>query len=361
MFNGYHYLIVGGTFDGDEGKPSGFIAKLADAIACLVGNVTLVNGGNWMALARKLPGHLSDKTVVFWGPNVSNDEEKMIRQIKDLNPACFLVSTKRNYGEGDAYTRLDLVARALKTKSNLLLELTQEDGKFASTLIDPLGNTFCEEETDLAVVALALVTRMTELTTFTRVGSRQVDLATPAPDMPDFYQLVRDKAEVFHGLIHAVHQDRFLGNASFRCPHGFPSMRHEGLIFVSRRNLDKRLLGPDGFVAVNPQFLDGNVCYHGEHKPSVDTPIQVALYNYYPNVKYMVHSHTYVRHAMTTERIIPCGAMEEFLEIVELYQDRRVANMVVNLRGHGSLIMADNLSFISDREHCSLHEEGALV
>lgn len=40
-------------------------------------------------------------------------------------------------------------------------------------------------------------------------------------------------------------------NVSFRCEKGFPSFRDKNIIYVSKRNMDKRMIGKEGFVAVN--------------------------------------------------------------------------------------------------------------
>lgn len=40
------------------------------------------------------------------------------------------------------------------------------------------------------------------------------------------------------------------------------------------------------------EYLEGQLLYYcGDDKPSVNTPIQVRLYEALPNIKYMIHSH----------------------------------------------------------------------
>ncbi len=147
----------------------------------------------------------------------------------------------------------------------------------------------------------------------------------------------------------------------FTCESGFPSFKHDGFIFVSRRNVDKRGIGKDAFVPVQ---LEVPVKYHGNDKPSVDTPIQVKLYNYYLNVGYMLHSHAYVDGAPFTERIIPCGALEEVDEITSTVPDRYKVNFSVNLRGHGSLVLVDGVENLREvpyvaREMPEIHADYA--
>lgn len=359
MFNGIPYTIVGGTFDDQGGKPSGLMIKLAQKLERLIGPVALYNGGNWTDLAHGVMPRIQGKQIVIWAANVPNEYEKIVHEIKRYNPEAYLVTTKRNYGEGDRYTRQDLVARALASKSNLLLEFTKPTpDTFGITIIDPLGNVFGEPgQTDLNQVTLSLVSRMTQLIKFTRMGSRPLsDDPIPAPDVPEFYEMVRRKADQFHEVIHGANTERMLGNASFRCTFGFPSMcdRTNDVIFVTRRNIDKRLLNRDGFVAVRGLRYD-RVEYYGPHKPSVDTPVQILLYNYFPHVNFMVHSHTHVPGAPFTDSLVPCGAIEEFLEIARLFPDpEQVTNQVINLKGHGSLILARDISFINDQAHVHL-------
>jgi hypothetical protein len=235
-----------------------------------------------------------------------------------------------------------LIARALKAKANLMIEFTKDENLVEGTIFDPLGNVFCEHSANIGVVAETLINRLLDLQAFTRIPSKQIGPAVPYANEQQFYEIVRRYAEEFHLLIHAANQDRLLGNASFRCENGFPSYRKRGWIFVSRRNIDKRDISSTGFVAVNAASEDV-VEYFGDAKPSVDTPIQVRLYNYYPGVRYMLHAHVYIEGAPETDSIVPCGAIEEFDEIVALYPDRSTTDFQVNLKGHGSLVLASSV------------------
>lgn len=150
--------------------------------------------------------------------------------------------------------------------------------------------------------------------------------------------------------------DRFLGNASFRCTKGFPSFKQGDQVYVTRRNINKTMLNASCFVPVTALFDKDDRCtsvlYEGIFKPSVDTPIQLMLYNYYKNAKFMIHSHVYTEpecefdQFMTSTEPIPCGALEEFDEIIRLVPDREACSFAVNLRGHGCIVIADNLDFL---------------
>jgi len=322
-------FFVGGAFDDDGGKPSSCAAALSRAIQ------------------NRLPHE--------------NDKPKLVDEIKRENPTCLLVTSKRNLDE--RYDPLMLVARALRTKSNLLLEVTGSAPKYEFTLWDPLGNVFATRIGDLNVLADRIAARIMALRGMTRIRSRSVGPAIMLTDDPQtgraeelwrFCSIIRAFGVKFHELIRAD-TGRFLGNASFRCEHGFPSMRYGNLILVSRRDVDKRDIGPEGLVAARGGFVD-EVQYYGDAKPSVDTPIQLELYGLFPNARFMLHSHAYVLGAPFTGAVLPCGAVEEAQEVLRLFGGPgRVGlsapNLRVNLRGHGSLVMAGNLGFLEETQY----------
>jgi len=263
----------------------------------------------------------------------------------------------------------------LATHSNLLVEFTKstktgtaETGHlWQATIWDPLGNIFTDQEADIAVVGRVLKERVKVLLAVQRVGSERVGVALPAPDLPEFFGAVRANAEKFHSLIHAANQSRLLGNVSFRCTHGFPSFRAAGepLVYVSRRNIDKRDIGAEGFVAVQmPSWSRSSslnkVLYYGDHKPSVDTPVQLRLYAAWGAVNYMLHSHAYIRVAPMTKSVLPCGAIEEAEEVIRavdvfgtVVSTSEQGGIVwgVNLRGHGSIAFSSQSSGFENVEY----------
>jgi hypothetical protein len=333
-------LIIGGDWDDNGGKPSGYVKKFSTEIDKLCpGYISVYNGGMFKHLESMA---LDNYNVIFWFANVPNDKEKIIRQIKEINPKCILVSSKNNIDK--KYSYMDLIARALQTKSNLLVSFGNHNGTIHATVLDPLCNCYATQENDIQTLVEILMDRISELKSFTRIGSKQVGGAIIAPDPEggQFFEIINRCAGDFHELIHGANTSRFLGNASFRCENGFPSMRVDDKIFVSRRNIDKRDLTENGFVACN---LNSDIVeYYGENKPSVDSPIQLALYRYYKNIKYMIHSHVYVKGAPFTSHKISCGAMEEVKEIISVWPQRDLYKFCINLKGHGSLIAGIDLS-----------------
>ena len=368
----FDYVVVGGRFSNNpkEIKASGYMKKLFTSMEAINCKGTLVNGSTFDDLTRIVEKEIHERMtynylkVLFWFPDVPNSEEKLLNQIKKDNPHLILISSKNNMGK--KYTFLQLVARALKSKSNLFVEFDKghEGSKIVCASVnDPLGNCFCESA-GIDDIATTLMYRVQQLLKFTRTRSTEADIRFVTPNIDkSFYAVVQNHAETFHKQIHtAAHPARLLGNVSFRCESGFPSMKKDGQIYVSKRNIDKRDIGINGFVPVK---LKNNrwVGYGGDHKPSVDSPIQLLLYRYYENINFMLHSHVYINDISTThckfhdyynfisEHVIPCGAIEEFYEIIRAIPDRDVKIVRINLKGHGSLVMSSTIEGIEETRY----------
>lgn len=172
------------------------------------------------------------------------------------------------------------------------------------------------------------------------------DYVLNIPEKKEFLNLIRKYAYTFaSATFETKNVKRFLGNASFRCPKGFPSFRDRKYIFVSKRNVNKEFITIDDFVPV--YYEDNKLYYCGNNKPSVDSPIQVMLYYKLPNINYMIHSHCYIENAPYTEMSVPCGAIEEVDEILNVIinyydNDFNKTAYFINLKGHGSIMMSNN-------------------
>ena len=328
-------LLVGGTFDPQGGKPSSIVATLAK---CL--NWPSLNGGN---LKQLLQIDIASLDVLLWMPNISNEEEKLLPDLKKLNPKLFLIQSKRVVEK--SYTESDIIGRLLASHSNLGLMITQENSRYHFKLLDPLGNLWTDTDS-IPELATAITHRVDHLLNMTRIGTQ------PAGEKPvfsvdeSFIKIIRDYGSQFTRYVNAVNPNRLLGNASTRCTKGFPSVRGSEHIYVTRRNVDKTSLSSEDFVAVLPDT--DVVKYFGKDKPSVDTPIQLRLFQYYPNVNYMLHGHVYLETPWITESKIPCGYIEEFQEITKLVPDPASSNFSINLRGHGCLILAYDLEYFKN-------------
>ncbi len=369
-------LIVGGTFNQEGGKPSSLVNSINTYIREESDfQVTSINGGLVEDLHNEVLPSVEDYEVVLWFANVSNDEVKM-RDVKSINPKCILITSKRN--DGGKYTFAELISRALSIKANLTIEFSKREDKFNMMLFDPLGNVFYDgfEVEDMCNM---LVSRTRDLIRFTRVPTfKDTENECPVvPEETDFFNFAHSCADIFHNLIRpAKGTERFLGNMSFRCQNGFPSFRGDnGIIYVSRRNVDKSDINSSSFV---PTYLDeqDNVKYFGDNKPSVDTPVQLRLYNLFPWANYMIHAHCYVDVSMIPEALfvrttkpIPCGALEEVDEIFETflisryywdseYNDQPPRLLAINLLGHGSILIAQDIEILKELQK---HKDNCFV
>ena len=338
--------LIGGTFDDLGGNPYKIIRMMYDNLFTniidydnlainIVDSIFLYNGGHYENL-EDLINNLNGFDIILWFPNIPNDKFKY--NIKEIYPKKMLVTSKRNFNE---YNFAQLINHALKLKSNLLVEFSKSNnGKFFGRVIDPLGVVWCDYTDDFIKIIIKTINRAIKLSEYTRKPSFSIGNALEIPDNEVFFNIIKNYAETFHKLINPDKEvTRFLGNGSFRCNKGFPSFRSGKLIMVSKRNIDKRFINKEGFVATR---LSNNeqVEYYGDKKPSVDTPIQLKLYNQYPHVNYMLHSHVYIKDAPFTDQPIPCGAIEEFEEIKQIVPNDNWDYYFINLIGHGSLVMS---------------------
>lgn len=357
-------LIVGGTFDREEGRSSGLVRSIIECIHNTHEfDIAAVNGGTVSDLHDNILPTVTDYQVVLWFANVSNDEVKL-RDVKAVNPKCILVTSKRN--DGGRYTFAELISKALAIKANLTIEFSKDpDGLFNMMLFDPLGNVFYNGFM-VSDMCAAMTTRIKQLLTFTRVPTIQ-DTEHEVPEVPEeteFFDFAHSCADIFHNLIRpAKGTERFLGNMSFRCQNGFPSFRGEdGIIYVSRRNVDKSDINAASFV---PTYLDeeNNTRYFGEAKPSVDTPVQLRLYKFFPWANYMLHAHCYVDTTVVgpdavrlqTFNPVPCGALEETTEIykaipgtIAYLNNNPPRLLAINLVGHGCILIARDVAILKE-------------
>jgi ribulose-5-phosphate 4-epimerase/fuculose-1-phosphate aldolase len=372
-------LIVGGTFDNEGGRPSKLIDSMYKEIIEVDGyKVTLFNGGLVTSLHNIILPSVVDYQIVMWFANVPNDVDKL-RDVKSINPKCILITSKRN--DDNKYTFAELISRALAIKANLTIEFSKHDDKFNMMLFDPLGNVFYDGF-EVPALCEALTNRVNQLLHFTRVPSVQ-DTKNEAPSILgdiEFFEFARNCSDIFHNLIRPARgTERFLGNMSFRCQNGFPSFRGEnGIIYVSRRNVDKSEINAASFV---PTYLDEEmtVKYFGDNKPSVDTPVQLRLYKLFPWANYMLHAHCYVDTTgipnsmmLSTNTPVPCGALEEVAEIyniiprtindldgtVQLFNKNAPRLLAINLKGHGCMLIAKDVAIFKELQK---HKDNCFV
>lgn len=367
-------LITAGTWDNNDGRPSGLMCKFVDSLNRNEHEtICFYNGGNYSDL-QKILNDTPSFDIVFWFANVDNSMPK-IRDVKAVAPHVMLINSKRN--DNNKYSFQELIQRSLAAKANLTFEFRKQVSKalFDIRVFDPLG---CEwyNGTDINCAVTAAMNRLKYLKSITRQSTtpssedkdlvlkwyfdsfrqdmKKSDKQIAVPDETEFINLVKRYAKRFHEIMNpACDVKRFLGNCSMkpmppqvgRCSKGMPSFKHGDYIFVSQRNVDKEYLDLNHFVPVC--MNDDKIYYCGENKPSVDTPIQLRLYQALPNIRYMIHSHCYIENAGFTSKSIPCGAIEEVDEVLSLidsvYRDRNKDIYLINLFGHGSITMADSV------------------
>ena len=331
-------LFVGGMWNDDGGRPSSVVNKFSTALEEQGVKVDLYNGGFYADLTNIIELAIY-YDYIFWWADVPNDKPK-IRNVKDINSKCILVTSKRN--DNNKYSFAELINRALEVKANLCVVFSKEDPIYTMSIMDPLGNSWYYGF-GINECCNVLKEKIEYLSGITRQGTIHKEGNIEIPDEKEFFDIVRNYGDTFHDLIQPDKGvTRFLGNASFRCQRGFPSFRKGNTLFVSRRNVDKRFIDKESFVPV--QMDEGKLYYYGDHKPSVDTPIQARLYDLYPNINYMLHSHVYIDGAPFTKNNVPCGGIEEVMEIMDVIgMDMHKDFYAINLIGHGCIVMAKDV------------------
>jgi len=329
-------IIIGGTFDEQGGKSSYIISELSKSL----GNEwESINGGNIQFIRDFDPSGIN---VLIWMPNVSNDEIKVIGDLKVKNPKMILIQSKRVIEK--EYFPSDVVGRLLKSHALLGIMITKENNEYRYRLLDPLGNQWTDT-CNISDVGIAINKRLDYLLNLSRIGSIKTEISEDYEVQKEFIDIIKRYGIEFTKFVNAVNPNRLLGNASTRCTKGFPAMRMDNHLLVTKRNVDKQTLNKDDFVLVDSR-MEKSVHYKGDNKPSVDTPNQIKLFDFYHNVKFMIHGHAYVKEGLFTSHKVPCGYIEEFEEIKLLMPYKDATNFKINLRGHGCLILADNLNYL---------------
>ncbi len=314
-------FIVCGTFNNDGGEKSYFGQQLLNSLG-----YKGINGGY---LDDLINFDFSKYSVLIWMPNIDNSVKKILPNIKKQNKSLLLISSKRVIEK--TYNEIEIIGRLLKSKSNLGIMIEKTENEYNFKLLDPLGNIYCNTSSILEL-SKTIQNRVNFLLQLNRVKSLQIGTKNEFHIDHQFIDIIKKSGHYFSKFVNAVNPERLLGNASIRL---------DERIFVSRRNVDKKSLSEKDFVEV---INSGDrIEYYGDLKPSVDTPIQVRIFSYYKNIKYIIHGHVYIKKAPYTHNKIPCGFLEEFNEIMALYPDKNTKHCCVNLKGHGCLIMSNHL------------------
>lgn len=347
-------LLTAGTWDLNDGKKSGLIDKMYNLLK--VDNdleIDYYNGGNYNNL-KLLVDRANDYEVIFWMANVPNELEK-VRDVKKVNPFAIVIGSKRNHFDYNLnkmeYTFVEILNKSLLQRNNLTIEFSKlkDEDKFKMLLFDPLGTSWYEGY-DLDKLVKNMMDRIKFIITTRRERTYKVYGGSLIPENEEFFKYVRDVAEIFHKTIeHADGVTRFLGNASFR---------KYGKIFVTRRDVDKAKINKENFVEA--YLEDDKVYYYGDYKPSKDTVVQTRLYEMFPNINYIVHSHCYAENGFFTNMPVPCGALDEIDEVLEVIKndynnDFTLNYYKINLKGHGCLIFGNSIEDLEKTNYITRH------
>jgi len=150
------FLIVGGTFNAEGGRASGYINKLAAALTAELplAKVSLVNGGTYEALADEIEA-VGAVTHLAWFADVPNDYPKLLPVLKKRYPAMVLVASKNN--RKGLYSRDALYARMHAARNELLVEFADgPDGRLVASVLTAGATVALESSPSVEVVASCL-------------------------------------------------------------------------------------------------------------------------------------------------------------------------------------------------------------
>lgn len=168
------FLIVGGTFNTDGGRSSGYIHKLAAALTMAMprASVSLVNGGTFEALAAELEA-VGAVSHLAWFADVPNEYPKLLPVLKKRYPAMVLVASKNN--RKGLYTRDELYARMHAARNELLVEFADgPDGRLVASVLTAGATVALESAPSVEAVAQCLANE------FSRFQSLVLPLAKQA-------------------------------------------------------------------------------------------------------------------------------------------------------------------------------------
>jgi hypothetical protein len=191
-------LLIGGDFDDNGGRKSGYIEKFANGLRPYHLFVKTINGGYYDELLKI---SMSECQAILWFANIPNDKPKFVNEIKSKFPKALLVISKNNID--GKYQTMDLVARALKAKANLIIEFTKnESGAICGTILDPLCNCYGGyKHSDVFLLSTLLAKRLWQLINFTRVESKSVGNKIDSCANPSFVETIKWYGDRFHSLM----------------------------------------------------------------------------------------------------------------------------------------------------------------
>ena len=308
-------LIVGGNF-GEKPKTSSIVTTIAKEL-----NSEVINGRTYQEF-KDIASKISEYDLVVWMPNIDNSFDE-VSFIKKTGSIVIVSKAIRD----NTRNRGDAVARIFKYQANAVIAIEYNE-RFSFTLIDALNNDWAKSS-EIKDIAFGIE----KIYKWTKGAQREGTIRKT--DKLD--RLIAINKKVSSNVIEI--QGRFFGNLSTRCAALFPSKRENNGYMVSGRNTDKKQLKRSDMVKCDRPLK--NIIYYGEKKPSVDTPVQIAIYEKLTNINYMIHGHNFITDAPTTEEYFPCGDKREIRGILDLIGDNHSG--VINLKNHGFLVYSTTL------------------
>jgi ribulose-5-phosphate 4-epimerase/fuculose-1-phosphate aldolase len=321
--------VVGGV---PNHKQSSVVWKIVDAIK----NDRDYSFVNLRVNNGTLPKTIKGNDLVIWMPDIDNEEQKDY-PVKDKGSVLICSKVMR-----EGYTLIDAVSRIFKMHGNAVIAIYKnEDRKFRFQLVDALGNIWIDT-TRIEDLCRSILDLHGWTKSSIRVSLEKEEYHTIKPLSPAEQKELQNFIDINKKLAYSVAEqcgNRYFGNYSTRCTKLFPSLRGTSDILVSPRNVNKKTIEITDMVPI----YKGK--YVGERKPSVDTPIQLEIYNEIQDVNCMIHGHAYIKDAITTSHYYPCGDIREVPETIKLIKQGK---KTINLKNHGFLIVAKSIEEMGD-------------
>lgn len=333
-------LVIGGVFNENGGAVSSFADALVERFRTQF-SIESRNGGTLEQLEKVIQS--SDRfPAVVWLAHV--DDSSYVSRIKATNKRCLLVQARRN--DRKMHTIDEIVADMIESRTNLYLVIDHDTKKFDFKVIDALGNLWYQGAEAAEVIRRLkwYISYMLDLTRLSIVASDPDKKEMVVEE--DFIKIVRLYSAMFKAVSgKTIAGEPAFDEARFRYLHGYPSIRMNDTVLISSRSIESDRITQSDFVVVEKR--GGRVCYSGSCKPGSDAPVQLELYSYYEDIRYIIHGHCYVEKVPTTMMHVPCGYLEEVEEIKKIYQNCHNTDFAINVLGHGCYICAQNLGYFT--------------
>lgn len=325
--------IIGGSYE--PNKESSIVRKLSKIM-----NAELtVNGtkeiNDFLEHKKQLTG------LSLWMPDFSNEKEKSYP--KKAIGTCLICSKVVRHEPGQ-HKFTEAVCRIFKMNGNAVIAIEKTLPNYTFTLIDALGNIWVET-TNLEILSEGILKfydwyKQQKRKSIKKASKDRQKQFEKEPELEEFLELVRLNAK----RVQQNSGTRYFGNCSTRCQKTFPIYKMKNYVdfLVSARNISKEEITIEDLVLVSEEK------FHGERKPSVDTPIQLELYKAFPKLKFMIHGHAFFENTKETEEYYCCGDLREFEDIKRQIENKETTKIIINLKKHGYLIATETLKEMKD-------------